>query len=284
MTETQLPVQRLTPVGSSTISADFWGSGSETFLLLHGIPGWRGSWRAVAMDLARSATVVVPDLLGFGESTEPPSLLHAEGHAASLIGFLASRGLGPVHLSGFDFGGPTACALIRMAPDRVKSLTLISTNVFPDTPIPLPLKIARVPGLGAAVLRVMMGEWGLSMMWWAAVRQKNAFSWRRYRQALNETGVRSTRRIFLESLRRLDELYGPIAIGLSRVAVPAQVIWGDSDPFFSTSIGRRTAAAIPGARYVELAGCGHFVPEEHPTAVARELRAIAGLAIPSPAP
>jgi pimeloyl-ACP methyl ester carboxylesterase len=254
------------------MSVEIHGSGEKTFLLLHGIPGWRGTWSQVARQLSASATVLVPDLLGFGDSGPPGADCHATGQAAAVLAMLQARGISAVHLVGFDFGGPIACTLLRIAPSRVRSLTLIATNVFPDTPIPGPLRIAGVPILGEAAFRLMMGRTGLSMMWLAAVKNRTAFPWSRYRLALTPGGVRWTRRIFLFSLRHLDMLYRPVQQGLADIDVPVTVIWGAADPFFPGTVGRRTAASISGARYVEVPECGHFVPEEHPEAVLRELR------------
>jgi pimeloyl-ACP methyl ester carboxylesterase len=258
-------------LGETHICLGIHGSGEETFLLLHGIPGWRGTWSQVTRRLSASAAVLVPDLLGFGDSGPPGADFHATGHAAALLAMLEARGISAVHLVGFDFGGPIACTLLRLAPSRVRSLTLIATNVFPDTPIPAPLRIAGVPILGDAAFHLMMGRAGLSMMWLAAVKNRKAFPWSRYRLALTPDGVRWTRRIFLFSLRHLDRLYRPVQQGLAGIRVPVTVIWGAADPFFPRTVGRRTAASIPGARYVEVPECGHFVPEEHPEAVLREL-------------
>lgn len=240
-----------------------------TVLLLHGIPGWRGTWHAAGAILAQSCNVIVPDLLGFGNSAEPAKGCHAEGQASALAALLDSLDLKSVHVAGFDYGGPVALCLLRRHPKRIETLTLLATNAFRDTPIPPPLKIAKVPMLGEAAFRVIMGKTGLSMMWFAAVRDKKAFPRDRYRQALEfPAGVRWTRQIFINSLRHLDALYRPIEESLSSITVPTTVIWGDADPFFPVSVGKRTTAAIPGARYLEFTQCGHFVPEEQPSQVA----------------
>ena len=181
MLPSAVAVQMETVVGRGRIRADVYGERGAIFLLLHGIPGSRDTWRAVAAGLCSSARVIVPDLPGFGQSDEPVSFMHAQEYAASLVGFMSVNGLESVHLVGHDFGGPVACALTNVAPNRIKTLTLISTNVFPDTPVPVPLRIAKVPGLGSLAFRMIMGRWGLSMMWWAAVANKKQFPWSRYR-------------------------------------------------------------------------------------------------------
>jgi pimeloyl-ACP methyl ester carboxylesterase len=267
----------LVTLGTSHIAYDQYGDGRTSLLLLHGIPGWRGNWAGVAALLGPGYRVVVPDLMGFGESGPAPGENHAAGQSRALAHLLDALGLESVHLAGFDFGGPIAVTLLRDHPSRVRSLALLATNVFPDTPVPLPLRIARVPIAGEVAFRIMMGRTGQRMLWIPATRNRRAFPWSRYRRVLQfPRGVASTREIFLQSLRHLDRLYCPIAEHLPRITVPATVMWGTADPFFPVSVGRRTAAAIPGARYVEIPNCGHFVPEEQPDLVARELARLAG--------
>ena len=47
---------------------------------------------------------------------------------------------------------------------------------------------------------------------------------------------------------------------LRSLSVPTLVIHGAADPFVDPSGGRATAAAIPGARLVEIEGMGHDLP------------------------
>ena len=247
------------------------GAGTP-ILLLHGIPGWRGTWHAAGALLAQHHPVIVPDLLGFGESGSPPRPMHAAEHAAAILRMLDRLQIEAVHLAGFDFGGPIAVSMVRVAPARIRSLTLLATNVFTDTPIPPPLRIARVRGLGEVAFRLMMGKVGLTMMWFAAVKQRDAFPLNRYRSTLRfHEGLKSTRQVFVNSLRNLESLYRPIEDTLPSISVPTAVIWGDSDPFFPLAVGQRTARMIPGAVFLPIAGCGHFIPEEHPQAVAHAI-------------
>ena len=48
---------------------------------------------------------------------------------------------------------------------------------------------------------------------------------------------------------------------LGGVTVPTLVIHGSADTLIDPSGGRRTAEAVPGARYVEIEGMGHDYPE-----------------------
>ena len=244
-------------------------------VLLHGIPGWRGTWRPVARRLATRAYVVAPDLAGFGRSSKAPAHFHAADQAELIIGLIRTLGLPPVHLVGFDFGGPTAVMAYKRAPELVASLTLAATNVLTDTPIPLPLQLVRLPLIGNPIARLLFGRFGLGMMWFAAVARRDRFRFVDYLALLRyPQGVTSTRRIFQMSLRDLPGLYGPVHAALSGIRVPCTVVWGDRDPFFPTAVGERTAAQVPGARFVQLEGAGHFLPAEDPDGLAGVITAV----------
>jgi pimeloyl-ACP methyl ester carboxylesterase len=47
---------------------------------------------------------------------------------------------------------------------------------------------------------------------------------------------------------------------LKSVKVPTLVVHGADDPLVPPENGRRVAAAVPGARYLEFAGAGHNLP------------------------
>lgn len=252
------------------ITLDRFGEDGPTVLLLHGIPGWRGTYTQVGARVGQRCRVFAPDLLGFGESDDAPPDAHAAQHADSIASMAEALGLERFHLVGFDFGGPTAVELAGKTREKVQSLTLISPNLFPDTPIPAPLRIAQVPLLGRAFYRLAFSKLGLMMMWRAAVKDRAAFPFRRYRASLRPNSVRTTRRIFFASMRDLPGLYSNVATIAQKLDMPALVIWGDSDPFFPLSVAQRTAAAVNGKLAV-LEGCGHFAPEERPEQVANEI-------------
>jgi len=253
-----------------------FGAEGPPVVLLHGIPGWRGTFAEVSASLGRHCRAFAPDLLGFGESDPPPDGAHAAEQAAAVIELVDALGLDRFHLVGFDFGGPTAVLAAARLPGRVRSLTLAATNLFPDTPVPAPLRLARVPALGDLFFRLAFGRWGLSALWRAAVADRSAFPYRRYRTALRfPGGVSWTRRIFLASLRDLPGLYAPVEEAARALALPSLVLWGDRDPFFPVLVGQRTADAL-GAELRVLPGCGHFVPEERPREVAEAILDLLG--------
>lgn len=246
------------------------GSGPAV-LLLHGIPGSVRSWEPVAQLLANDHRVLAPDLLGFGASPRPREPALADRQAAVLAATLDHIGVERATVVGHDFGGPVALHLQRARPDLVSGLLLSATNAFPDTPIPLPIAAVTWPLVGRLAERVLFTPPLLRLM-----LRNGAGSPRPHLDADVYIGdseqAWAIRSIFATSLRELDALYRPLAEHLAAVHVPASVVWGACDPFFSVAVGERTADALPDAQLVVLEGCGHFVPAERPTELAQEIR------------
>lgn len=252
---------------AASLAYDEYGEAGPTVVLLHGIPGSRKTFAEVGARLGKTHRVIVPDLLGFGDSPDAPAHYHAAEHAEVVMQFLGKLGIDELHLVGFDFGGPTAIRVAAKLGRRVRSLTVAATNMLPDTPIPPPLRLAKVPVLGWLFFRLAFGTVGLMAMWLAAVADRAAFPFKKYRMALKGHGTRTTRRIFLSSMRDLPGLYGEVERLGNSLRLPSLVLWGDWDPFFPTAVGERTARSL-GAELRVLKGCGHFVPEERPAEAA----------------
>ena len=253
--------------------------GAVDALFLHGIPGSARSWDRVLPLLPPGVRAFVPDLLGFGGSDRAAAFddLHAEGQAALLEGMLERLGVRRPLLVGHDFGGPVALRMLLRAggahPERYAGLVLAATNAFGDAPIPFPLSLVNAPVVGPLAARVLFAPFALTGMCRFGARRGRVDAAGAVGDARQAGAIRT---IFAGSLRDLPGLYGPIERFLPRIALPAVVLWGDRDPFFPLAAGERTAAAVPGARFVRLDGVGHFVPDEAPERVAAAVGELAG--------
>jgi pimeloyl-ACP methyl ester carboxylesterase len=250
------------------------GAGLDV-LMLHGIPGSGSAWDGVASRLAEHYRVVVPDLLGFGESSRPrrAEQLWALGQRDALLSAIDRLGLEHAAIVGHDFGGPVGLLLAAARPALPTHLVLAATNAFPDTPIPFPLSTVTWPGIGRLAERVALSGVALSATLRLGVGRPRIRLDRETYLGDREQ-LRAIRSIFGASLRGLAERYVPIAESLSTIDVPTLVVWGDRDPFFPVEQGRRLAEAIPGARFAVYKGAGHFLPEERVDAFTEDLRVL----------
>ena len=250
-------------------------------LLLHGIPGSAAAWQPVAERLEGRMRLVIPDLLGFGASHRPTDLatLLAPGQAEALADVLDALDIAAVTVVGHDFGGPVALLLARQRPTLVTRLGLLATNAFPDTPVPMPLALLRWPLVGRLAAPLLLSRASLAMM----LRTGTGAPRTRLDRTVylgDAAQSRAIRAIFEASLRRLGELYAPVAEQLRALNIPAFVGWGDRDPFFPLDQARRTADAAH-ARLTLYPGAGHFLPEERPAEVAADIAALLDAPVPT---
>ena len=54
------------------------------------------------------------------------------------------------------------------------------------------------------------------------------------------------------------------ATAMAAIGVPVLLVFGEEDKLTTPATGKRMHAAIPGSRYVEIAGAGHLVNIEEP--------------------
>jgi pimeloyl-ACP methyl ester carboxylesterase len=247
-------------------------------VLLHGIPGSAASWHETAARLPDCLDVIVPDLLGFGASSRPTTLpqLHLEAQAAALAALLDELAVRHATVVGHDFGAPVAVTLVGRRAELVASLGVLAGNVFANAPIPFPLAAVTWPMVSQPAARLLFSRSSLTMM--LRLGTGNPPVGLDREAHLGDRGQqRSIATIFRGSLRRLGELYAPVEAVLPRVNVPTLVAWGDRDPFFPLSHGQRSARAL-GTELRVHAGAGHFLPQERPGQVARDVAALASVA------
>ena len=246
------------------------GGEGPTLVFLHGIPGSALTWEAVAARLQEQYRVIVPDLRGFGHSEPPEGGYYMEEQALAIRELLDGLAVTDCGLITHDFGGPVGLTMMRSFPElNVRELVLSDTNVFTDTYVPPPLRVAKIPLVSTVCFQLMVGNrFGLRMLYRGAVKEKETASWSHFQRHLTPSGMAMTRRIFQRSLADLKANYGDIERMLPDIQARTLILWGDTDPFFSTEVGERTRAAIPDAELIVFDETGHFVPEERPADVA----------------
>lgn len=252
------------------------GSG-PTVVLLHGIPGQGRAWDQVQAAFEGRFDVVVPDLIGFGESDRPagPTIdkIGPAAQAAAVAMLLDEVGVSRATVVGHDFGAPVSVLLAATRPELVGAVSILAGNTFPDTPIPFPLSLTNAPVVGQLFSRLLFSAPSLRLM----IRQGTGPGGAPPDADLY-LGDRGQRRaiatIFSGALTRLAELYSPVEAALEGLQVPVQVGWGEHDPFFPLEQGERTAA-LADARLHVFGGAGHFLPHERPKEVARQISTLA---------
>lgn len=104
----------------------------EVIVMLHGLGATSAVWGAAAPRLARTRSVLLVDLLGFGASIRLGTRFTLADQADAVLRLLDHHQVPRAHLVGHSWGCVAAAAVMERAPERVTRLTLINPAAFDD--------------------------------------------------------------------------------------------------------------------------------------------------------
>jgi pimeloyl-ACP methyl ester carboxylesterase len=248
----------------------------DVVVLLHGFPTDRTCWGRVTAALNTAGLrTLAPDQRGYSPSARPAgrAAYRLEELVADVVALIDATGRKRVHLVGHDWGGSLAWLVAGNHPDRVATLTAVST--------PHPGALARAWRSGTDQRR---------RSWYIAAFQVPHLPERalaaRFHAVLARTGLpREDIARYAARLAHRDALAGPVdwyravrssRVRAHRVRVPAALVWGSSDPFLGRQAAELTREHVTGDYvFVEL-DAGHWLPETRADDVARVILQRAG--------
>ena len=108
------------------------GGTGETIVLLHGFGGYKDQWTAFAKYL-KGYHVVIPDISGFGESSQVPTDNYSvESQVGRIDRFVEVLKLDKFHMAGNSMGGAYAATYGARHPGKVLTLALLDTAGVPS--------------------------------------------------------------------------------------------------------------------------------------------------------
>ena len=230
-------------------------------LLLHGSgPGVTAAanWQGVAPSLAQHFRVLMPDLMGFGQTQEPASTTYRfmDSWVAQISALLDTLGLKSVCIVGNSFGGAVALALASQRPDLVSKLVLMGAV-----------------GIKFKITEALDTIWGykpsvqamrqlLDLMSYDRSRISDQLAEQRYQASL-AAGVQSRyERLFPEPRQHcLDQIAQPPE-NLKALRQPTLLIHGEDDRVIPLEVSRELHRLIPNSELQVLAHCGHWTQIE----------------------
>ena len=209
----------------------------------HVRPDVGGVLRALAGGLATSAAYVLSDMAG------------------DAVAVLDDLGVARAHVVGASMGGMIAQTLAIEHPERLSSLTSIMSttgdrDVGRSSSVALQALLAPPSTSRASyVSRQLAGAraWG----------SPDCFDEERLVAAAREAFERSFNPGGLARQFMAIQASGSRTKALGDVKISTLVVHGNKDTLIDISGGRRTAAAIPNARFVEIEGMGHDYPPQY---------------------
>lgn len=239
-------------------------------LLLHGFPTDRSSWDRIAPVLnGAGLRTLAPDQRGYSPGARP-SATHAYrleelvADVVALIDAAASTEAASqkVHVVGHDWGGAVAWLLAGNHPERVASVTSLST--------PHPAALSRTFRSGD--LDQLRRSWYMAFFQLPYLPERLVAA--TFRSWLTATGLPPDDvSRYAARLASAQALSGPLAwyraarssrLSAHRVAVPTTYVWGRDDAALGRHAAQLTREHVTGPyAFIELPA-GHWLPETRP--------------------
>ncbi|MEH6434695.1 alpha/beta fold hydrolase [Massilia sp. DD77] len=247
------------------------GGQGEALLLLHGFRGNKDHFTRVGRFLTDRYRVIVPDLLGFGETAHPLDADYTPAaQARRLHAFMQALGAGGAHLGGSSMGGQIALHYAALYPAETRSLWLLAPNGVPGA---RPSELARAVAAGGSNVLMARDEDEFDQLF-QLVMADPPFMPRFVRDVLAQESLRRQQvheRIYLDVHR--DRSLGE---AVRDVKAPALVVWGERDRVLDVSGAAALGRLLPRAQVIVLPGVGHLPTLEREERVARDYLAFLG--------
>ncbi len=224
-------------------------------LYLHGCPTSSDDWG----ELLERTGGIAPDLVGFGRSAKAANLDYSLGGLANFVELLLERlGVSTITLIAHDWGAGAGLVFAQRHPKRVRRVVLIDA---------LPLlegfvwqgagRVWRMLGVGELAMGTVNRRILSRALRHAAV-DPDALSdarlraiWDQFDQGTQRAILRLHRSTSAEELARAGA-------SLGQLAMPALVVWGEQDPWFSVSFADRYRDRLDRAEVWRVPDTGHW--------------------------
>lgn len=272
--------------------------GRPPLLLLHGYPETHVLWHKLAPRLEADFSLVMPDLRGYGDSGKPPSEPDCANQSKRAMGrdlaqLMDVLGYPRFHLAGHDRGARVAHRLCLDFPERVLAASVMdivptaTTFALTDKALatayfhwffliqPAPLPERMIAPDPAGWLKGCLSRWSMGNE--AAFEPEVVAEY--VRCFSDPEAIRASCDDY-RAAAGIDLVHDAEDAG-RRIRCPLLVLWGAKGfvgrNYDVLALWREMAAEVSGTGLP----CGHFLPEEEPAAVAKEVLRFFGRATPA---
>lgn len=242
----------------------------EAVVLLHGFPQDHTAWSGVAPLLNDAGLrTLAPDQRGYSPGARPTARRAYTGDELvdDIVALLDAAGVESAHVVGHDWGGAVAWGIAAHHPERVRSVTVLST--------PHPLAFTGSMIRSSQLLRSWymlafqlprIPEWFIGNHRLADGLQRAGLPADHAAHYAKRMGERGAPRGAINWYRGL-----PFTLAgrkVEEITVPTTYVWGRGDSYLGRAGAEATAAHVTGPyRFVEL-DAAHWLPETHAADVA----------------
>ena len=269
--------QRLHVNGLTLLCREWGRKDAPPLVLLHGLRGFSGTWRALAAALGAQFRLIAFDQRGRGESDwDPQRNYYTDAYLSDLESVVDQLELERFGLLGHSMGGTTSYVYAARHPKRLAALVI--EDIAPGS---------SVSGAGAQrIVREMQAmppgfeSWAEARQYWRALRPSlsAAAIEQRVVESLREEptghivwrydadGIRQTR-VAPDCARTVD--LWPV---IEQIRTATLIIRGERSDFCPARTVTTMCARNPNIRAISIAGAGHYVHDDAPAEFHAQVR------------
>ncbi|MFI8859348.1 alpha/beta fold hydrolase [Streptomyces prasinus] len=248
----------------------------EPVIFIHGTPSHSYEWRDVVPHIeAAGFRTVTYDLLGYGRSERPVDRDTSVAAQTDLLGHLLDAlCIDRAAIVAHDIGGAIGQRFAVAHPERVRRLMLIDSVSYDSWPSPtwrriIDEELDDLPGMSQDAFDALLTrQLGMTV---ADASHMTGDVLQAYLAPHRSAPGRVS--FFEHQVRHYDSKYTEeIGDALRRLTMPVRILWGEEDRWQPLHYAERLRDDIPGAELVVVPGAGHFLMEDAPGRVVREIR------------
>ena len=246
-------------------------------VFLHGNPTWSYLYRHLIRALSDGYRCIAPDLLGYGLSDKPVRAdYRAQSQARRVAGLLDVLGVDDATLVVNCAGGPVGLDWAIANPERVHSLVLFNTWLWPLVENGNAIRLSRLVSnpLNRFYYRALNASPSFILPALFADRHRIQRPARtQYLEPFRSHHERGALYTMIESLERDAPWHEELWTKSEAIKdKPTLLLWGTKDPMFGEDALARFEGRFPNHTTRRFPQSGRFVPEEAPMSAFEEIR------------
>lgn len=253
----------------------------DVLLMLHGNPTWSFFYRNLAKYFSKkNYRVVIPDHMGCGLSSRPQDYEYTlQTHIDNLAELVKKLNLSQITLVVHDWGGAIGMGLATRYPHLIKKMVIMNTAAFRSVEIPMRINILRNP-IGEWFIRSFNGFAGPATIM-ASTTKLSPIIKKGFVLPYHDFKSRIATAKFVQDIPMKEShptyktLQG-IEEKLKSLNVPVLLLWGEKDFCFTMNFQKRWKDIFPNARAITYPLAGHYLLEDEPSAVIKEIEQFLG--------
>ena len=239
--------------GDKLVYAENANLTGEPLLLIHGFGGNKDNFTRIADEL-EDYHLIIPDLLGFGESSKPMSAdYRSQAQATRLHELLQAKGLASnIHIGGNSMGGAISVAYAAKYPKDVKSLWLVDSAGFWSAGVPKSLEGATLENnpllINSKEDFYKMYDFVMYKPPYLPKSVKAVFAQERINN--KELDAKILEQIVTDNVEERAQI-------IADYNIPTLVVWGEKDQFIKPETVNVIKDIIPQAQVIMMEDIGH---------------------------